>query len=136
MIWIKKIKKILFFVPLFVNFAMRRTRKIIYFKDYFWEFFKLQPKKLRDKIESVLFLVRVAVIIPKKYFSKITDHEGLYEIHIEFEGNIYRIFCCFDEGNLIILFNGFQKKTRKTPKKEIDKAIRIRDEYFEQKRRS
>ena len=61
--------------------------------------------------------------------------EGLYEIRIEFEGNIYRIFCCFDKGNLVLLFNGFQKKTQKTPKKEIDLAQKLKEEYFEAKKK-
>jgi len=59
----------------------------------------------------------------------------LFEIRIEFESNIYRIFCCFDEGNLVVLFNGFQKKSQKTPKREIEKAIRIKAEYFEYKKK-
>ena len=58
---------------------------------------------------------------------------GLYEIRIEFQSNIYRIFCCFDEGRLVVLFNGFQKKTQKTPKSEIDKAEKLKDEYFKEK---
>jgi phage-related protein len=65
-----------------------------------------------------------------------TGTDGLFEIRVEFQSNIYRIFCCFDEGNLVILFNGFQKKSQKTPKKEIEKALRLKDEYFELKRRS
>lgn len=47
--------------------------------------------------------------------------------------NIYRIFCCFDEGNLVILFNAFQKKSQKTPSSEIKRALRIKDEYFSAK---
>ena len=62
-----------------------------------------------------------------------TGYEGLYEVRIEFESNIYRIFCCFDKGNLFVLFNGFQKKSQKTPKKEIEKAMRLKQEYFESK---
>ena len=62
-----------------------------------------------------------------------TGYEGLYEIRIAYSSNIYRIFCCFDEGKLIVLFNGFQKKSQKTPQKEIDKAMKIKEEYFEEK---
>ena len=61
--------------------------------------------------------------------------EGLYEIRIEFEGNIYRIFCCFDKGNLVLLFNGFQKKTQKTPKKEIDLAQKKKTNILKLKRK-
>ena len=73
--------------------------------------------------------------IPKKLFEPISGYAGLFEIRVEFESNIYRIFCCFDEGNLVVLFNGFQKKTEKTPKKEIEKAMKIKEEYFEYKKR-
>ena len=69
-------------------------------------------------------------IIPTKYFRVIKGVKGLYEIRIEESGNIYRIFSCFDEGNLIILLNGFQKKSQKTPDREIEKAERIMNEYF------
>ena len=64
-----------------------------------------------------------------------TGTDGLYEIRIEFEGNIYRIFCCFDKGNLVVLFNGFQKKSQKTPKKEIDFALKLKEEYFNSKKK-
>jgi phage-related protein len=68
--------------------------------------------------------------IPKKFFKSIEGIKGLYEIRIEFESNIYRIFCCFDKGNLIILFNGFQKKSQKTPSNELKKAEKILNDYF------
>ena len=62
-----------------------------------------------------------------------TGTNGLYEIRIELGSNIFRIFCCFDEGRLVVLFNGFQKKTQKTPKSEIEKAEKLKAEYFSQK---
>lgn len=61
------------------------------------------------------------------------ETDGLYEIRVEFESKIYRIFCCFDKGNLVVLFNAFQKKTQKTPKKEIVLALKLQDEYFNSK---
>ena len=72
--------------------------------------------------------------ISSKFLRKIESKNNLYEIRIEYENNIYRIFCCFDEGDLVILFNAFQKKTQKTPQTEIEKAERIKNEYFEQKK--
>ena len=81
----------------------------------------------------MLFLIAVTDRIPKKFFEFIEGTDGLYEIKIEFESNIFRIFCCFDEGFLVVLFNGFQKKTQKTPSKEIEKASKIKKEYFESK---
>ena len=114
---------------------MEKNRQLIYFKNYYWDFFNSLAEKVKDKIDYVLFLVTVADRIPRKFFEQLTGYDGLFEIRIEFESNIYRIFCCFDEGNLVVLFNGFQKKTQKTPKKEIDKAMRIKEEYFEFKKK-
>ena len=112
---------------------MEIKRQLIYFKNYYWDFFNAQPEKVKDKIDYVLFLVTVADRIPKKFFDQMTGYDGLFEIRIEFESNIYRIFCCFDEGNLVELFNGYHKKTQKTQKQEIEKALRIKEEYFEYK---
>lgn len=61
-------------------------------------------------------------------------YEGLFEIRVDYQSNIYRVFCCFDKGKLVVLLNGFQKKTQKTPKKEIEKAMRLKEEYFNQKK--
>lgn len=90
---------------------------------------------LKEKIDYVLYLAVSAERIPKKFFRAIAGSDGLFEIRIEYQNNIYRIFCCFDEGNLIVLFNGFQKKTRKTPKREIQKAQKIKNAYFQLKRK-
>lgn len=113
---------------------MERKRQLIIFRNYFGDFYEVQTDKVRSKIDYVLFMIRIAEKIPKKFFESITDYEGLYAIRIEYEKNIFRIFCCFDEGNLIVLFNGFQKKTAKTPKKELEQAMRIKNEYFNLKR--
>jgi len=112
---------------------MERYRQIIYFKDYFFDFFEQQTEKVKEKIDQVLFVVTVANRIPQKFFQHLEGTNGLYEIRVEFQGNIYRIFCCFDEGQVVILFNGFQKKTQKTPSGELEKAVRIRNEYFDEK---
>ncbi len=109
---------------------MEKRRKLIFYKNYFDEFFSKLPEKVKGKIDEVLYMIMVLDRIPGKFFSHMTGYEGLYEIRIEYSSNIYRIFCCFDEGNLIVLFNGFQKKSQKTPQKEIDKALKIKAEYL------
>ena len=114
---------------------MQKKRQLIYFRNYYWDFYNAQTEKVKDKIDYVLFLVTVADRIPKKFFDQMTGYDGLFEIRIEFESNIFRIFCCFDEGNIVVLFNGFQKKTQKTPKKEIEQALQIKEEYFEYKKK-
>ncbi len=112
---------------------MEQIRKIIYFKDYFLSFFNDQVERVKEKIDYVLFLITVAERIPKKFFKHLADTDGLYEVRVEFEGNIYRIFCCIDEGKVVVLFNGFQKKSQKTPQAEINKAKKIKEEYFKEK---
>jgi phage-related protein len=124
-------------VPLLVNFVIGKTlekiREIILYKTHFNEFFQKQSEKVKSKIDYVLYVVSIADQIPKKFFDHLSVTDGLYEIRIEYSSNIYRIFCCFDDGNIVVLFNGFQKKTQKTPKEEIEKALKIKNEYFDEK---
>ncbi|MCK4853532.1 MAG: type II toxin-antitoxin system RelE/ParE family toxin [Bacteroidales bacterium] len=112
---------------------MLQKRKLVIFRNYYHEFYKSQNENVREKVNYVLFLITIADRLPSKFFKHIKGAYGLYEIRVEFESNFYRIFCCFDEGNLVILFNGFTKKSRMTPKKEITKALKIKDEYFREK---
>ncbi|WP_229310954.1 type II toxin-antitoxin system RelE/ParE family toxin [Larkinella soli] len=75
-------------------------------------------------------------MVPETYLKHIENTDGLFEIRVLSRSDIFRIFCFFDEGNLIIIGNGFQKKSQKTPKTEIDKALTIKREYEEQKQKS
>ncbi len=85
------------------------------------------------KIKFVLELIKQVEHVPVKFLSPMTGYDGLFEIRVEYESDIFRIFCCFDKGKLIVLFNGFQKKSQKTPKKEIEKAMRLKQAYFQSK---
>lgn len=114
---------------------MDKQRKIIFYEHYFTDFYSEQSEKVQEKIEYVFKMLRTVQNVPKKFLDHMTGTDGLYEIRIEFESNIYRIFCCFDKGNLVVLFNGFQKKSQKTPKKEIDLALKLKDEYFNSKKK-
>lgn len=67
--------------------------------------------------------------VPETYLKHVENTDGLYEIRVQLGSDIFRIFCFFDKGQLVVLANGFQKKTQKTPKKEIKKAIKIKIEY-------
>jgi len=109
-------------------------RKTFVYKDYFWDFYNAQTAQVQDKIDWVIELARTLEIVPEKYLSHMTGTDGIYEMRIKLGSNIYRVFCCFDEGRLIILFNGFQKKTQKTPGQEIERAKRIQKEYYADKR--
>ncbi|MEO7398857.1 MAG: type II toxin-antitoxin system RelE/ParE family toxin [Ilumatobacteraceae bacterium] len=111
---------------------MENVRTIIYYRNFFYEFYNRQSEKVKAKIDYVLFVLTVAERIPKQYFRHVTDTRGLYEIRVEYQGNIFRIFCCFDEEKIVVLLNGFQKKSQKTPKNEMEKAIRIMNDYFEE----
>ena len=108
-------------------------REIRFYKHYFNEFFVAQTDKVRRKIAQTLVWIQTVDRLPVSILKSIEGKKGLYEIRIEYAGNIYRVFCCFDEGSLVILFNGFQKKTQKTPTNEIDKAERLMKEYFNNK---
>lgn len=108
-------------------------RKIITYKDYYKKFYIEQTPQVRKKIDFVIELIKRIDRIPATYYKQVEGTAGLYEIRIEFAGNIYRIFCCNDEGQLVILFNGFQKKSQKTPQNEIKKAKEIMNEYFNAK---
>jgi phage-related protein len=112
---------------------MNKQRDIIFHKHYFFDFYLEQPEKVQEKIEFVFKIIRNVQNVPKKFLDHLTGTDGLYEIKIEFESNIYRIFCCFDKGNLVVLLNGFQKKKQKTPKSEIDLALKLKEEYFNSK---
>ena len=72
--------------------------------------------------------------IPETYLKHIENTDGLYEIRVQFGRNIFRIFCFFDQEQLVVLAHGFQKKTQKTPKKEIEKALKIMEEYENEKK--
>ena len=93
-----------------------------------------KDKKVQGKIQYVFELIKQVDRVPEKFLKHLAGTDGLYEVRIEYQSNIYRIFCCFDEGQLVVLFNGFQKKTQKTPKKEIDKAIQLMNNYFNSKK--
>lgn len=99
----------------------------------FWDFYNSQKPEVQDKIDWVIGLVRTVRMVPEKFFKHLEGTEGLFEIRIRVGTDTYRIFCFFDEGDLIILLNGFQKKTDKTPKNEIEKAERLKLKYYEEK---
>ena len=113
---------------------MEKIREIVAFKNYFEDFLKEQPLKVQDKIFKILEAIETLERVPKNYLKHIVGTEGLYEARVQLASNIWRVFCFFDEGRLVILLNGFQKKTQKTPQKEINKAIKLMAEYYEGKR--
>lgn len=108
-------------------------RSIVAYKSYFHDFIVCQDKSVARKYNAVFRYICTQPRIPVKFFRSIQQRDGLYEIRVESGGNIYRTFCCMDEGKIVVLFNSFQKKSQKTPPKEIDKAQAIMKEYFQSK---
>jgi phage-related protein len=104
-------------------------RQVIAYKRYFLDFYQAQSDTVQAKIEWTLNLIRVTRQVPEKYFKHLEGTKGLCEIRVEVGSSIYRIFSFFDKGNIVVLGNAFQKKTQKTPKQELEKALKIMKEY-------
>ena len=107
------------------------ARKILTYGGYFEAFMETLTEKVQEKIQYGLLLLKTRDRLSKKFVKLIKD--GIYVLRTEFGGNIYRVFFIFDEGQIVVLFNGFQKKTQKTPANEIEKAIKIKEAYYADK---
>jgi phage-related protein len=109
--------------------GLTHPRKILFYKEYFQGFFVKLPIKVQEKIIWTFQLIEELPRVPEKYLKHIENTEGLYEIRVQMGSDIYRIFCFFDRGQLVILANGFQKKSQKTPRNAIEMALKIKREY-------
>ena len=113
---------------------LKRERRITIYGEYFQDFYLKLGSRIQAKIDYVFRVVETAELIPEKFFKHLAGTDGLFEIRVESGGNIFRIFCCLDQGNLVVLFNAFQKKSQKTPRREIELAEKLKREYLESKR--
>ena len=111
----------------------KKQRTIIFYKNFFEDFFKEQKQRVKDKIIWTFDLIEELQRVPETYLKHIENTDGLYEIRVQLGSDIFRIFCFFDQGQLVVLANGFQKKTQKTPKKEIELALEIKVAYENEK---
>ena len=109
-------------------------RRILTYGGYFEAFMSTLNEKEQEKIQYGLLLLKTQDRLPKKFIKLIRD--GLYELRTEYGGNIFRVFFIFDEGKVVVLFNGFQKKSQKTPPNEIEKALKIMEAYYADKQSS
>ena len=109
--------------------SLQQTRRILTYGGYFEAFMDTLTLEQQQKIKYGLLLLKTQNRITAKFVKHIED--GIYELRTEYEGNIFRTFFIFDKDNLVILFNGFKKKTQKTPKAEIEKAKQIKKAYYE-----
>ncbi len=125
-------------MQLFCIFALimksEKIRHIFLYKDYFTDFYERQKQKVKEKILWTFKVIETIQLVPSEYLNHLEGTDGLYEIRVQMGSDIFRIFCFFDEGKLVVLANGFQKKTQKTPKQEIEKALKIKEEYENDKK--
>ena len=113
---------------------MSKKRELYFFKDYFDNFYESQTDKVKRKVAWTLKIIEQLDRIPEVYLKHLKNTTGLYEIRVQVGSNIFRIFCFFDMGNIVVVGQGFQKKTQKTPKQQIEKAEQIKKEYYESKK--
>ena len=113
-----------------------KVRNVIAYKHYFIDFVKSLSEKMQDKVVKTIQYVETLQIVPEKYLKHIEGTRGLYEIRVKFSSDIIRVFCFFDGEKMVILLSGFQKKTQKTPNNEIEKALKIKEEYYGDKQSS
>ncbi|MCZ8167828.1 MAG: type II toxin-antitoxin system RelE/ParE family toxin [Flavobacterium sp.] len=104
-------------------------RQIVFYKHYFEDFFRVQNDKVKEKIIWTLQLIQELERIPETYLKHLENTDGLYEIRVQMGSDIFRIFCFFDAGNWVVITSGFQKKSQKTPRKELLKALKIKQDY-------
>jgi len=112
---------------------MNKKRELFFFKDYFENFYESQNEKVKKKIIWTLKVIEELDRIPEIYLKHLKNTTGLYEIRVQVGNNIFRIFCFFDLDNIVVIGHGFQKKTQKTPKQQIERAEQIKKEYYESK---
>ena len=91
------------------------------------------PGKVAQKITWVLEILETQGMLPSLYFKKLVNTD-IWECRIQSGSNIYRIFCFFDLGSIIVLTHGFIKKSQKTPLSEIIKAENYKKEYLSRRK--
>ena len=111
-----------------------KVREVVEFENHFSEFLKKQPEKVQNKIFKIIEAIETLERVPSNYLKMLFGTNGLYEARIQLGSDIWRVFCFFDNGKLVILLNGFTKKTQKTPKNEIEKALQLMQKYYKTKK--
>lgn len=111
----------------------QKVREVVEFENHFSEFLKQQPIKVQNKIFKIIEAIETLERVPSNYLKMLVGTNGLYEARIQLGSDIWRVFCFFDNGKLVILLNGFTKKTQKTPKNEIEKALQLMQNYYASK---
>ena len=113
---------------------MAKVRQVVVYGNYFFDFYNKQTQKVRERIDWTINIIKDLDFVPEKYLKHLTGTD-LYEIRVSSGSNIFRIFCFFDKGKIVILLNGFQKKSQKTPSLEIARAEKLKRNYYEDKKK-
>ena len=112
-----------------------KVREVVEFENHFSDFLKKQPLKVQNKIFKIIEAIETLERVPINYLKILVGTNGLYEARIQLGTDIWRVFCFFNNGKLVVLLNGFTKKTQKTPKNEIIKALRLMQNYYDTKKK-
>lgn len=110
-----------------------QVREVVEYENHFSDFLKQQPQKIQNKIFKIIEAIETLERVPGNYLKAIAGTNGLFEARISLFSNTWRVFYFFDEGKLVVLLNGFTKKMQKTPKREIEKALRLMKKYYDEK---
>ncbi|MEY3598221.1 MAG: hypothetical protein RL521_643 [Bacteroidota bacterium] len=110
-----------------------KVRSVIAYRNYFFDFLSIQRPKVKEKIFWTIRVFEEQRFIPQEYLKHLEGTDGLYEMRVHLGNDTFRVFCFFDDGNCVVLGNGFQKKTQRTPKQELEKALKIKKEYENEK---
>lgn len=113
---------------------MKKHRTVVLYENHLEEFLDTLPEKICNKVLQTVAALEYLEMIPSNYLKHITGTKGLYELRVDLGTDAVRIFCFFDMGRIVVLLNGFRKKTQKTPRKEIERALKLMNEYYENRR--
>lgn len=108
-------------------------REILYYKNYYLKFFSTLTPDVQRKINWTLKLIATLDRIPAMFFKHVEGTNGIYEIRVEVGNDVFRMFSFFDSRNLVVIINGFRKKSQKAPRREIEQAKRLKKQYFNEK---
>ena len=111
-------------------FVMEKKRVVYFIEPYFRDFYRAQSATVQEKITWTIDLIKAVDRVPELYLKHLSGTKGIYEIRIQQGSDSFRIFCFF-VNNTLVLGHGFQKKTGKTPRKEIERAEKIKQAYYE-----
>ena len=107
-------------------------KKILAYKDGYQSFYRSLEQQEKDKVDRIMILMQSYDRIPAHYIRFLRN--GIFELRISGHNKELRILFIYDGDDIVILLNCFVKKTRKTPRAELEKAIRLKQEYEESKR--